>query len=547
MKKGFAKLFSVILVIAMMSGTLPIRQAVFAAENETATETGTKNDEGDNDKGGDEEKAPTSKPTPETKKDKSEEEKTTPASEPAISGDEDKKPAETTGTEPSKTKETEPVESKTEEPSDTKVNDPETSESQEPAETEETVPEVESEKEPVSTAKRKASNSYLAEASCTIKSPIVGDRPENNNEYKLAKNDSTEYRVDVAYWCDKDYVPLEKFDYFESGKTYYAYLFFYPNSENYFTKQTVFKVNGKTQTNVIFRDGHDEVSVLVQFIAGKTLDVSLLIQTYDVTGTSLYLNKKGGTASLDTTTVGTGDVVRVVNIYANSGFYLKKIEWYDDNTSRTDITENRSFIVGTSKPTVIVSFQEDTSSYSIFQQACSNGTIILSKTSALVSEKITVTVIPDSGYCLEKLTWKKGTGNTTTHDITESKFFFMPNGSVTISASFKPIENNTLSVTPKTTKVKYKKLRKKKQTVLRSKVLTVSNPQGNVKYSLVSVKRGKSKKYKKYFNINATTGNVTIKKKLKKGTYKITCRVTAAGNEKYYSASKTVTFKIKVK
>lgn len=106
---------------------------------------------------------------------------------------------------------------------------------------------------------------------------------------------------------------------------------------------------------------------------------------------------------------------------------------------------------------------------------------------------------------------------------------------------------NTLSVKPKTAKVKYKKLRKKKQTVARSKVMTVSNPQGNVKYSLVTVKRGKSKKYKKYFKINATTGAVTVKKKLRKGTYKITCKVTAGGNESYKSATKTVTFKIKVK
>lgn len=106
---------------------------------------------------------------------------------------------------------------------------------------------------------------------------------------------------------------------------------------------------------------------------------------------------------------------------------------------------------------------------------------------------------------------------------------------------------NTLSVKPKTAKVKYKKLRKKKQTVARSKVMTVSNPQGNVKYSLVTVKRGKSKKYKKYFKINATTGNVSIKKKLRKGTYKITCTVTASGNSEYKSGTKTVTFKIKVK
>ena len=107
--------------------------------------------------------------------------------------------------------------------------------------------------------------------------------------------------------------------------------------------------------------------------------------------------------------------------------------------------------------------------------------------------------------------------------------------------------SNPLAVTPKTAKVKYKNLRKKKQIVKCSNVLTVSNAQGSIKYSLISVKRGKSKKYKKYFKISATTGNVTVKKKLKKGTYKITCKVTAAGNTNYIDAAKTVTFRIKVK
>ena len=43
-------------------------------------------------------------------------------------------------------------------------------------------------------------------------------------------------------------------------------------------------------------------------------------------------------------------------------------------------------------------------------------------------------------------------------------------------------------------------------------------------------------------------GTVTIKKKLRKGTYKVKVKVTAAGNNNYKASStKTVTFKIKVK
>ena len=54
--------------------------------------------------------------------------------------------------------------------------------------------------------------------------------------------------------------------------------------------------------------------------------------------------------------------------------------------------------------------------------------------------------------------------------------------------------------------------------------------------------------FKKYFKINKTTGQVTVKKKLKKGTYKVTVNVIASGNSNYEaSAVQTVIFKVKVK
>ncbi len=51
----------------------------------------------------------------------------------------------------------------------------------------------------------------------------------------------------------------------------------------------------------------------------------------------------------------------------------------------------------------------------------------------------------------------------------------------------------------------------------------------------------------KKITINKTTGKVTVKKKLKKGTYKIKVKVTAAGNSNYKTLTRTVTFKLKVK
>ena len=124
----------------------------------------------------------------------------------------------------------------------------------------------------------------------------------------------------------------------------------------------------------------------------------------------------------------------------------------------------------------------------------------------------------------------------------------MPAENVTVELEFSEQLSNTLTAKGgKTAKVKYKKLRKKTQTVGRSKVMTVGNAQGKITYSLVTVKRGKSKKYKKFFKVNSTTGTVTVKKKLRKGTYTITCKVRAAGDVEHKGLTKTVTFKIKVK
>ena len=105
--------------------------------------------------------------------------------------------------------------------------------------------------------------------------------------------------------------------------------------------------------------------------------------------------------------------------------------------------------------------------------------------------------------------------------------------------------DNTLSVSGKTATLKSKKLKRKKQSLSVSKIMTVSNVgQGTLSYRLVSVKKAK---FKKYFKIDAKTGKVTVKKKLKKGTYTLTVNVTASGDTNHNAGSKTVTVKVKVK
>lgn len=97
---------------------------------------------------------------------------------------------------------------------------------------------------------------------------------------------------------------------------------------------------------------------------------------------------------------------------------------------------------------------------------------------------------------------------------------------------------NTLTVKAKKPTVKLAKLKKKNQTIARKKAVTVSKAQGKVTYK----KASGNKKI-----TVSKAGKITVKKGLKKGTYKVKIKITAAGNATYKAATKTVTVKIKVK
>ena len=101
------------------------------------------------------------------------------------------------------------------------------------------------------------------------------------------------------------------------------------------------------------------------------------------------------------------------------------------------------------------------------------------------------------------------------------------------------LEPNPLKVDGRTVSLKAKKLKSKSQVVKSEKALRVRNAEGVVRYEL-------AQKYAQ-FTINQGTGDITVKKGTKKGTYKLKVIVTAAGNAKYLPGSKTVTVKIKVK
>ena len=81
-------------------------------------------------------------------------------------------------------------------------------------------------------------------------------------------------------------------------------------------------------------------------------------------------------------------------------------------------------------------------------------------------------------------------------------------------------------------------LKKKNVTVLRKNAITVSKNIGAVTYAKAS---GNAK------ITVAKNGNITVKKGLKKGTYKVKIKVTAAGSNTVKAATKTVTVTITVK
>ena len=103
---------------------------------------------------------------------------------------------------------------------------------------------------------------------------------------------------------------------------------------------------------------------------------------------------------------------------------------------------------------------------------------------------------------------------------------------------------NTMTTQGKKVKIKASKLKKKKQVIKCSKSMGICTAVGKLQFKLAKVNK---KKFKMFFKVNAKNGNITVKKGLKKGTYKLTINVTAAGNGNYLSATKPVVVTIRVK
>ena len=162
-----------------------------------------------------------------------------------------------------------------------------------------------------------------------------------------------------------------------------------------------------------------------------------------------------------------------------------------------------------------------------------------------ISEPVT---IPSKGHVLEKTeataaSYTK-TGNSEYYTCKACGKFFsdadgkneIENGSWVIDKLSK--KTQPMKVTVKKVTVKFTILKKKTQTVAKKKVFIVKNSKGTVSFK----KTSGNKKI-----TVSKAGKVTVKKGLKKGTYKVKVKVTAAGTTAYKAGSKTVTVKIVIK
>lgn len=102
-----------------------------------------------------------------------------------------------------------------------------------------------------------------------------------------------------------------------------------------------------------------------------------------------------------------------------------------------------------------------------------------------------------------------------------------------------PKKANTMTAKAKKVTAKAKTLEKKAVKVKKTKAFAIKNAKGTVTFKKLS---GNKK-----IIVNSKTGKLTLKKGLKKKTYKVKVQIKAAGDKNYKPATKTVTLKVRVK
>ncbi len=121
-------------------------------------------------------------------------------------------------------------------------------------------------------------------------------------------------------------------------------------------------------------------------------------------------------------------------------------------------------------------------------------------------------------------------------------------GKKTVKFKIKKAANSlNVKAKKKTFNITYSKLAKKDQDIKQTQIYNITKKgQGKLSYALSSVKNGK-KNVKTGFTVDKKTGKLTVKKSLKKSTYSVEVKVTAAGDKNHKNVTKKITIPVKVK
>ena len=143
---------------------------------------------------------------------------------------------------------------------------------------------------------------------------------------------------------------------------------------------------------------------------------------------------EGGNVSAGATSFAKGATV-TLNVTLETGWALDKLTWQYGTGTATDITDTKSFTMPEADVTVKATFKKV---YSVTITTPTNGTVSATPTSACKDATVTLTATPNDGYELEtiKVNDTAITGTT----------FTMPDGNVTVSATFKALTTTKYTV-----------------------------------------------------------------------------------------------------
>ena len=217
-----------------------------------------------------------------------------------------------------------------------------------------------------------------------------------------------------------------------------------PTSANVGDKVTIKATpdDGYEVDKIVVRSGQGEIPVTNStFTMPKSdvvVDVTFKAKTYSLT----YNVQENGTVKADKTRATAGETV-TLTLSPNTGYVLKSLNVNGTTgpVATTKVNDTTyTFEMPASNVGINVSYEKPLpSNYKVtIASDIQNGSLSASSTSAPAGTQVTLTISPDEGYELESLT--VGNENVTASVANNQYTFNMPAENVSVSASFKKIE-----------------------------------------------------------------------------------------------------------